>query len=267
MHLFNIVGVLLVFTFSFSTIRSYEAIELNAHSWWQGQQYREELLLSINNKTCTNLPDYYIKRIIAVKAVRNCAQLYDELNCHGNSIQISWFSPSPEDLGVWNFNNKTESVMACQDPCVPDVGSSVAVNNDEVIQIKLHSESFYKGKLYSVNVQGCTHLKESLMLSSQIGSITVPSNQCVLAFVMDGENLDVPPVGTGTDADCVVGIKKLNVVEFRDGMPALDNLQSWGAFHKPKFLIALSPCQCNHSENTITTTPIEETSSLSTKSG
>ncbi|CAL8112583.1 unnamed protein product [Orchesella dallaii] len=227
----------------------------------------EELRVSIDNKTCNNLHEPYINRIVSIKVSRNCAQLYDELNCNGNSIQISWFSPSPEDLGVWDFHNKTQSVIACQYPCVPDVGSSVSVNNaNDVIKIEMYSESFYKGKLYSVNVQGCTHLNESLMIRFQIGSIKVPSNECVLAFIVDGEDLDVPPVGTGTDADCVVGSNKLNVVEFRDGMPKLDDFQSWGAFRKLKFLMAFSPCQCNRFEGTTTTTSISETSSLSTTS-
>ncbi|CAL8112573.1 unnamed protein product [Orchesella dallaii] len=193
---------------------------------------------------CTNLESSFRNRVSSINTTwYSCVQLYDELNCSGNSIKISIRVPSVSNLGNWHFDKKTQSLGTCHDPCVPSLGHNVTEQSDQSQStlLTLYEYQNFKGKAYEIPVfDGCTRIPDPHIMRVTFRSMRVSKGRCVLIFT---GNKDVFKYSK----DCIVqSIESIpNVLEIRDDMPILNDLSYWGLF-KEETIKAVSPCQCNY---------------------
>ncbi|CAL8112559.1 unnamed protein product [Orchesella dallaii] len=83
---------------------------------------------------CSNVLTPAINTTSSIKTNGRCAQLYDQLYCTGNTIQIPARGSSSHDLAEWGFNDKVQSVGLCRD--TPEVNQSIPFYNGTVTRNK-----------------------------------------------------------------------------------------------------------------------------------
>ncbi|CAL8112561.1 unnamed protein product [Orchesella dallaii] len=200
----------------------------------------------LNLTYCSNVANSAINTTSSIKTYGRCAQLYDQLNCTGNAIQIPARGPSSHNLEKWGFNDKVQSVGFCRDPCTPEAdnpfSNSTESDLNHSVAVTLYEKAYRKGKAYTFKISGCIIIKDlKHRMRETFQSVRIPEEGCVLLHM---------GVSDDDATGCVVENQN-KVLEFRAETPSLENLQGWG-YNSREFVKAVSPCYCqSHMNNTL----------------
>lgn len=78
---------------------------------------------------CSNLA---MRKPASINTRGNCARLYKEANCTGDTIEVMPNSPSHYKLEQWDFHEETKSVGPCRDPCSFEITGGVPASPHHV---------------------------------------------------------------------------------------------------------------------------------------
>ncbi|CAL8112339.1 unnamed protein product [Orchesella dallaii] len=189
---------------------------------------------------CSNAPASAINTTFSIQTNGRCVQVYDQLNCIGNTIQIPARGPISHNLAKWGFDNKVQSVGFCGDPCTPEVNHNIPLVNatgNESNTVTFYDKSNFEGDAYTYPISsGCEIIENYIPeLSDTFQSVSISKGSCVLLFLAMSYNTKGCFV-QNTDS----------VLELRDGLTDLRRVLDKGEFVK-----AISPCQCK-SRNHVT---------------
>ncbi|CAL8112565.1 unnamed protein product [Orchesella dallaii] len=194
---------------------------------------------------CSNVPASAINTTFSIQTNGRCAQVYDQLDCFGNTILIPARGPISHNLAKWGFDNKVQSVGFCGDPCTPEVNHNIPLVNatgSESNTITFYEKMNFEGDAYTYPINGCAIIENNVLaLSDTFKSVSISKGSCVLLYLAMSYNTK----------GCFVQNKD-SVLELRDGLRDLRGVLDTGEFVK-----AISPCQCK-SRNHVTLPKLPE---------
>ncbi|ODM87154.1 Mast/stem cell growth factor receptor kita [Orchesella cincta] len=138
---------------------------------------------------------------------------------------------------MWQFDDRARSVGLCDETCIPNEDTSDSWNGTNPINVTFFQKEQFGGQSFSVQVEECTQILKWPYLDAL--SIRIPPEACVLIFLKHSRAArDVSDCST-QDWD--------NVLEIRDGVPALNDLRRH--ILNTEFLGYISPCYCKLNPN------------------